>query len=432
MLATPFLTDLDSRAAVKGSRDPLGIQPIWTRLGRQVIGNLTTVSDSVRDFTTTLLGYFFAERVAADRGPGTELATFLKWEQLAAFARAHGNDDWGFRGTERVRAALDIGSRIVLSADQQYQILSNQKIYGLWGLYTVPARASGLLDGDPPRLTPRTNAFVESNYLPVLRDAGFGDGRAIIEILRKDRSPVDVEHTESKLITAIARILDRRMRGAERDFYREHLLYGGPDDRTGGRQRQLAALLEPTLDQANFAWSPGLVGALAKEALAQEDPWVDLATRLSHIRTCETVTAPVWGLFLHLLGLNDQPVEKLVARLREQWGPGVGTVAPENFSALAPTLETIGEGVGARWIAIAETASRGDYAALVNLLLEQNRWVMGTRGAAPWVEIDGGKLRVRFRDEDGALPTGAELPTLWRSPYFLESLRSVARTLREA
>lgn len=71
MLSTPFLTDLDSRAAVKGSRDPLGIQSIWTRLGRHVVGNLTTVTNSVRDFTTTLLGYYFAERVADDVGPGT-------------------------------------------------------------------------------------------------------------------------------------------------------------------------------------------------------------------------------------------------------------------------------------------------------------------------------------------------------------------------
>ena len=33
MLTSPFLTDLDSRAAVKGSRDPLGIQQIWTSRG---------------------------------------------------------------------------------------------------------------------------------------------------------------------------------------------------------------------------------------------------------------------------------------------------------------------------------------------------------------------------------------------------------------
>jgi hypothetical protein len=78
LLQGPFLTDLDSRAAVKGSRDPLGIQPIWARFGRHVVGNLTTVSSSVLDFTTLLLGYWFVERIADEQGPGSELGTFLK------------------------------------------------------------------------------------------------------------------------------------------------------------------------------------------------------------------------------------------------------------------------------------------------------------------------------------------------------------------
>ncbi len=37
MLTVPFLTELDSRAAVNGSRDPLGVKSIWPRLGRQVV-----------------------------------------------------------------------------------------------------------------------------------------------------------------------------------------------------------------------------------------------------------------------------------------------------------------------------------------------------------------------------------------------------------
>src|SRR6266849_6388523 len=137
MIASPFLTDIDPQAAIKGSRDPLGIQPIWTRLGRHVVGNLTTVSNSIRDFTTLLLGYYFAERLADELGPGTELSTFLKWEQLAAYARTVGNNDTGFRGTERVQKQLaeGHGSRVPLSQDRAYQILGNQKIYGLWGLY---------------------------------------------------------------------------------------------------------------------------------------------------------------------------------------------------------------------------------------------------------------------------------------------------------
>src|SRR2546426_2159687 len=99
-VSVPFLTELDSRAAIKGSRDPLGVQAIWTRLGRHVIGNLTTVSTSVRDFTVTLLGYYFAERAAQEGSASSDLSVFLRWEQLAAYARGGGNGDWEFRGTE--------------------------------------------------------------------------------------------------------------------------------------------------------------------------------------------------------------------------------------------------------------------------------------------------------------------------------------------
>src|SRR5262245_57806160 len=146
MYDIPFLTELDSRAAVKGSRDPLGIQQLWTRLGRRVVGNLTTVSNSVRVSTTLSRGYHFAEGLADELGPGSELEVFLKWEQLAAYARGAVNRDWRFRGTERVRRNLNEEKRITISANAANQILGNQKIYGLWGLYTVPARASGLLD----------------------------------------------------------------------------------------------------------------------------------------------------------------------------------------------------------------------------------------------------------------------------------------------
>ena len=65
----PFLTDIDSRAAIKGSRDPLGAQAIWTLLGRHVVGELTTNTTSVRDFVILLLGYGFVEKLdEAGRG----------------------------------------------------------------------------------------------------------------------------------------------------------------------------------------------------------------------------------------------------------------------------------------------------------------------------------------------------------------------------
>lgn len=429
MLKTPFLTALDTRAAVKGSRDPLGIQQIWTRLGRHVVGNLTTVSSSVRDFTTLLLGYHFASRLAEELGPGSELSTFLKWEQLASYARAAANRDFAFRGTERVRKNLSEGSRVTLSADRAHQILGNQKIYGLWGLYTMPARASGLVEGDPTRLTPPALELVERLYIPILEERSRKSVQRILSLLRPRAARLDIRGAESDVVEVVGRALRRRLLAKESEFYRFHLLHGGPQDSTSGRQRQLAELLESTLGRPDFGWSTLMVNNLAKAARGNH--WDALAHRLYRIRTSETVLAPVSALFTHMLGLDKKGVDVVTKRLREEWGHGLRTVSPEAFGDLRVEIAAGDTAVGDRWIGIADALAAGEYGKLVELLVEQNKTVMVARGGAPWIEKRGGKLHVRFHDEHGSLPRREDLPGLWRFPYFLDSLRSVAATLKE-
>ncbi len=431
MLTTPFLTDLDSRAAVKGSRDPLGIQPIWTRLGRHVVGNLTTVSNSARDFTTLLLGYYFAELLAEELGPGTELATFLKWEQLAAYARAAKNKDWAFRGTERVRKNLSEGSRITLSDGRAHQILGNQKIYGLWGLYTVPARTSGLLDGDPARLNPSAREFVQDVYVPILEDGSGKNARRIVDLLRRSSSPIDVASAEAAIVDSIARILRRQFLAKERVFYREHILHGGTKDETDGRQAKLASLLEGTLSQREFAWSPAQVGSLVKQARSRGEAWHPLADRLLRIQVCESVLAPTSVLFTHLLGLEGKTLDATTKRIREAWGSRLSTIDVEAFTELRGEIAAGDATTGERWIGIARALAAGQYRELVDLLLAQNKSVMTTRGGAPWIELRDQKLNVRFQDEQGDIPDREEIAQLWRFPYFLDSLRTVAAALKE-
>ena len=43
-----FLTLEDPNAKIKGSRDPLGAQPIWASFGRHVVTNLTMQTNSAR------------------------------------------------------------------------------------------------------------------------------------------------------------------------------------------------------------------------------------------------------------------------------------------------------------------------------------------------------------------------------------------------
>lgn len=431
-LFRPFLTDLDSRAAVKGSRDPLGIQGLWTGLGRHVVGNLTTVSTSVRDFTTLLLGYWFAEQVAEVSGPGTELATFLKWEQLAAYTRGHVNGDWSFRGTERAKQRLSESTRVRLSADRAEQILGNQKIYGLWGLYTVPSQSSGLLNGQPSRLTPPARELLERVHWPQLARAGFRDGNAIIELLSQERVAFDFGGRHQRIAGVVGLMLNPKLKSIERQFYRKHLLEGGPDDRTEGRQLQLVDLLERHFAEGSFPWIPRAVLSLSREAALRGEAWSGLAWRLERIAVAEAVLAPVAALFIYLLGCHGVAVPEVARRIESDWGKRVASVNAAAFAQLEPELAHGETEVGRRWTTIAAALAQGDYAALIRLLMEQNRHVMQVRGnAGQWIEERGKKLDVRMQDERGQLPQRTALPDLWRHSYFVDSFFAVGTALHE-
>jgi hypothetical protein len=441
MLVVPFLTELDSRAAIKGSRDPLGVQPIWSRFGRHLVGNLTTVSNSVRDFAVTLLGYYFAERIADEGGTESDLATFLKWEQLAGYARAHVNRERGFRGTERVWTRLADEDRVYLGVDSGAQILGNQKIYGLWGLYTIPAKASGLLVGEPTRLTPSARELVEQFYVPQLTVGALRDGRAVVDKLTGARSALDVraKSKDVALLEAIAKVLGKP-RSAEVSFYREHLLFGGPSDLdprrgTQGRQRLFAELLTETLDEPDWELTPESMAKLAALARRRGELGADLAHRLERTRACELLLAPAVAFFEHALGCDGLAPRALAERVAQHWGTSLrSTIDLAATELLEPELRAWADDVesGARWLRLARAFHAGRYEEALTLALEQNAAVMKARSAAaPWATIKEGKLHVSFRDERRSrLPEGSELPLYWRHAYFIASLRDVARTLR--
>ena len=229
MTGTPFLTLMDPRSKLRGSRDPLGLQPIWTYFGRRVVRNLTTVTTSLRGFTTLLLGLYFAERASEDRQAHNVdfVELFLKFEQLAAYSRvAHrqGSDysEEEVRGIQRVKKNLNQGKgQVRISAAQDAQILANQKTYGLWGLYSVAARNSGWLESQSSRLTPVARDFVETQYLP-----HFGrDGDWVFPFLRSDLD-FEPHGKHARLSRSLAEVLSSAIKPSEVNFYSKHLLEG--------------------------------------------------------------------------------------------------------------------------------------------------------------------------------------------------------------
>lgn len=434
MLSVPFLTDVDPQAAVKGSRDPLGLQTIWARLGRHVVGNLTTVSTSVRDFTTLILAYYFAERVANESRGNGDLGVFLRWEQLAAYARGEINGDFNFRGVERVRKNLNEGGRVRLGTDSTAQILSNQKTYGLWGLYTVAARSSGLAEGEPTRLTAAGRDLVERVYLPIFAKEGVRNADAVVARLAKPRTDLDLAKSDRRFLEAIAKVLAKRLSSAERETYRTHLLLGGPQDKTGGGQAILARAMESTFDDKDWTLSPARLRHLAKRCRAAGDIGNAVADRLERIRTAELLLAPSAALFGVMLASDGQTVAELSCVVRRHWGASVRTVDVDATASLETELrDSTGDAeTGRRWVKLARALAAGEFNDALALLMEQNAFVMEARaGAGPWVDLNNGRLRVRFRDENvGELPDRSELPNFWRHSYFLDSLRTVALALQ--
>jgi hypothetical protein len=422
----PFLTDIDSRAEVKGSRDPLGMMAVWARFGREVVGNLTTITNSVRGFTTLLLGLSFAAE-AQEREPSVPLLeAFLKFEQLAAYARVrHNAGDTGgetasVRGLRRVNKNLAKGKRVPISTSSADQILSNQKVYGLWGLFSMPARNSGFVVPGSPMLTPAARDFVRREYAPLLRK----HARTIAKILREKGSTFDVD---GELAHDLAR-LHGPLSGAEKDFYRHHLAWGGDGDPTSGRQRQLAGLAAAIPTDAFGRREFDLVRRRCEAA-----GFDTLGASLARIDAVERLLNPARVVFGYLLTQHQQPVAHLVRSVRGEWPspPRVDLDAIERLRG--GIVAASGEELAAGWIGIAQSVAAGDYEALIRGLVELNARVMQYRGgAAAWLTIESERLLIRSSEAAEPLQTVTAVEEMWRSTFFINSLWSVSREVGEA
>jgi len=432
-LATPFLTLLDKRAEVRGSRDPLGVQQIWSRLGRTVVANLTTVTTSVPDFVILVLGCHFAA-VLADRSGLSVVDAFLKWEQIAAYAR-FGAGDRNFRGIDTVRERCEAprGTVVALGIGGDAQLLANQKSYGIWGLYSVAARSSGLVDPDA-QLTAAGNrlaALLLARLTPLQIEQ--------IERLLVSDSTLD-RNRQSVLLSAIADVLLRQT-ADQRALLRYHLAYGGdePGDDPGRceRQRLLADQLQQFTDDDWNLTATTLEAMAAKVGNSTQPLGNDVAKALHRICAAESVLAPAAELFELALGADGCRLSDVAARVTETWGAAlrsridldaVAALRAEFFTGPMDRAES-----EPRWQAIAIALHEARYEDALRALIAHNATVMNARGGAAWIVLKADStLDVRFRDvSDVELSAGEDLRDLWRNPYFIEALRHIVRALKD-
>ncbi len=431
ILRQPFLTVLDPRDRTTGSRDPLGIQSLWTRLGRAVIGNLTTQTTSWQDFITTMVGYWLIEVAREEKLDVQPIEIFLKWEQLAAYVRVSRGSDDRIRGIERVRRRLEDNQEVQLSAAPSHQLLSNQRIYGLWGIYSVASAQSGLVSQDPIGVPAAMLSYFRTHVENRLSCALLPDVERLLDFLAPEKRTVDLGRKHRQLADAVASLYPSQPRAAERALFREHLVLGGPVDSTAGNQQVLARAMAET-DNLSGGLNPQAVLRL-KKACEKESPRT--AQALENLVVAESVFAPAAVVFEYLLQCDRSTMKETAANLADTMGAKV----PARAESFEPIIMAAADAAGEReavplWMAIAHGLATGDYGSVIENLLQVNERVVGGRAldgaGVPWATIERGTVRVRRAPQAPVrLPNATQLKSLWRHPYFLPSLAAIQSDL---
>ena len=424
-----FFTLEDPNAKIKGSRDPLGAQPIWATFGRRVVANLTMQTNSIRGFTILLLARYLTERLIEDGRLDRELAldAFLRFEQIGAYVRHVAHDARGdIRGIERVRSRLgEHGGPVPIRADPDGFILSDQKVNGLWGLFSVSARVSGLISDGPVGLTRKASEFVERAYLPELRPIT----EPLLRLVARD-GRLDTRKPDA-IFPMLSKVLPEKFTEEEQHFYGEHLRDGlHVKNAISGLQQKFGELLvrQGALDSAT---DRSEIVQLREAARSDDD---ELANRLDQIARLEAVLAPAMSLFDFMLTLHHRELDEAADELTDRWGSSVPNIDAEMNRDLLPDIESAWpDPVRGCFDRCQQRLAGGHYREALSALLEWHKSVMNRRGGASWVEVgEDGKLDVRYRGAEQSLPTGDQLQTLWRNGYFIPPLKAIIEQLGKA
>ena len=422
-----FLTLEDPNARIHGSRDPLGVQPVWASFGRNVVTNLTTVTTSIRGFTVLLIGRLCAEKMIAKGTVGEQnaLSIFLRAEQIGSYARylAHGVDG-DIRGIERVkRFVSEYGLKVPIQDDASGMILSDQKVYGLWGIYSVSARVSGMIADGPVGLTDFAREFTDKHYWPVLQPAE----NKLFKLL-KEGGTLRTKKNDS-VFKSVSDILPQSLTSDEAWFYSQTLrdALHMKDNPAAKHQPLFAELLRNHSDLDSYI-SRGEILNLAKIARGKDEA---LSMCLEKIARLEALFAPAEAMFDYLQTRGGQKPTDIALKLRDHWGKQVPHLTTPLNDILNEIINVVGSDLGGVMNKCDLALSVGAYEDAIMALLEWNKLVMAARKAAPWIQLTSGKLDVRYRGKERELPDGDALPELWRNSYFIDALKSIVYYLEE-
>lgn len=394
------LSLMDERSRPKGSRDPLGIEAIWSHMGRKMVGNLTTVTSNLDNFMVGLLCCAHAS-ASTDQLDLIQI-NYLRAEQLAAYLRlAAGNEN--FLGITRAKANFKNG-QLPLGKTEAAQILSNQLSYGLWGLYSTAMQVAGLIAGPERLLTDQGRALVAE----------------MVTCMGEDQwQSFNVLAQSNQVIVSDVEALAPAFNGMLRDTPLRRSVVQALLNWQSAKPLQLELYSKTTDYLSHFS------GEISVPVFCE---WLHEQTETSD--ALRVTIAQIQSL---------EPLLILAATLMEWLQGQKGSDRAALLDILQPRLE--GLSFSGAWQEVAklphrsflsrlfESGNAHDADALLSCVLEQNKLVMQQRGGAAWLEWQGDALRVRVANDRASIPESLSLHChgRWWNSYFIGSFLQIAR-----
>lgn len=369
-------TAIDPDFKPKGSRDPLGFQPIWAETGRKLIKDLSTVSANINDFKILCFVRYFFEHYQKQKDEKDFLPYFLRMEQVFAYARRRHNHETAFNGSNFV-SKLFTNETYSISNEQKDNILSNQRTYGIYGKYIRPARDMGL--------------FTHPDFVNTFEGSFNSEVLAVFE---------KVYHEKKASLTAIEiepiAGMIKAISNAERIFYRELILKG-----TNPVHNQLR-FYKFLVEHAEFTNLSkfNLLNYLNSVLSSSKDE--TLNSVLEEIIKTEQILAPLSYKFAYLLSEGKWTTKSIESNEilnqshREVEYPFKSNIIVELNHQLSL------KGV-----------------SLVDSLIERNSVVSKRRHGSPWINRENNKFVVYFGEANRDFNLLED--NYWENSYFIQT-----------
>ncbi len=383
----------DPNYRIKGSRDPLGFQPIWQRLGRNIIEHLSTVSVNVRDFQVMSYAYYFF----GDDDKKDFLDFFYRWEQICAYTREKTVGD-GYNGknfvSKKMRDTPD--GPFSLGSNSEDTILSNQKAYGIYGKYNRPYTEMGIR---------KKENFASVLHQAVNQHPNKTDLYALIKKLKSKETKVLVGLDELQLIyPLIASLSDQ-----EKVFYDELILQSSEDH----SQNEIYTLihLQQELLEANTPFKLyNVIDTLIQNSNTSEI----LKGHLEEIRHAEKLLYIYTNVFRHLQTKATWKIENMLQEIAISTLPRVD---PYHYSI--DDLNQISKSIN------------GNPTQLLIDIVQRNNDICKKRNNAAWLEITDNRIVRHYKDGARELKEW-NINEQFDNDYFIASYLRLYRDIKQS